>query len=91
MPLLVISLAGLIVMSGSAVWELRRKGEMRQKARWWISSAIGLSGVLYATYVSLTLIRFFPPERVVLSIVLGVGLGIAFLSLMRRRTRQMKD
>jgi hypothetical protein len=88
MPLLVISLAGLIVMLGSTLWEFSRKRRtLGHTARWWISTAIGWSGILYAANVSIMLVRFFPVDRILLSAVLGVTLGVGILGLLRKQAK----
>lgn len=88
MPLLVISVAGLIVMLASTLSDSRRKRhKLGKRRRWWISSAIGWSGVLYAAYVSIALLRFFPMERILLSLFLGAALGGAFLYWTRVRAK----
>jgi len=88
MPLLVISLAALIVMLGATVSEFSRKRRTGAlTARWRISSAIGWSGILYAAYVSIMLVRFFPDDRILLTAVLGVTLGVGILGFLRKQAK----
>ena len=85
-----ITSAALIVIVGSSIWEFRRKGEtVARKAYWWVSLVVGLSGVLYGAYVSVTTLRFFPIDRIVLGSVLGVALGVISLSMVLKRARSL--
>ena len=75
----------MIVMLGSTLSEFKRKREtLDQKVFLRISIVIGWAGVLYAAYVSIVLLGFFPIGRILLSAALGVTLGVTILRLRRR-------
>jgi hypothetical protein len=90
MPLPAVTVAGLIVVLGSA-WEFwQMGGSILQKVYRWISLVVALSGVLYAAYVSITVSKFFPFDRLLVSGIVGVILGVADLSLVRKGTNRWR-